>query len=581
MNRRTIILYGLILLVPTLVIGVVAFHLLSHEQERIDQAARSSARDRARVIAETLQVTVEAVEDKLAEELRHIPRDRLEQTLLEWEQYNPLARNVFIWQKGFGLQYPRPGRAAVSEEKRFIARYNALFSGRLPWHTARADARDPSSPKTVGSNAGAQSFRGVDSEDQPGLIREIRKFKTVRHELENMAKGGVKHHKSGRGSNIPAQGAGGWIPWFEENRLYILGWVLPGPDDTIYGIELELMTLLSRLVTDFPDSPTDSTVYALLDGSGRILHQAGTATLEEGMKPDITVSLAPQLPHWYVGVYFTGGLLPVQSVKGFLLLSGLLLAIFIVTIISGGSLLMWQVHRNMRDARQKTSFVSNVSHELKTPLTSIRMYAELLNEGRIKDPEKKKRYLQVIVDESQRLTRLVNNVLDFSRLEQGRKKYHLEELEMTGYLLEIVEFHHLRIQEAGMVLEVHVPDESIVIKTDRDAIEQVILNLIDNAIKYAADGGELVIALKVIDGHCEIRFMDRGPGVPPAHRSSIFEKFHRIDDSLTSQQPGSGLGLSIARRFLTDLDGDLLFEPRGGGGSCFVVLVPCQSHGNS
>ena len=209
------------------------------------------------------------------------------------------------------------------------------------------------------------------------------------------------------------------------------------------------------------------------------------------------------------------------------------------------------------------------------------MYAELLSEGRIKDPQKRKNYLQVIVDESQRLTRLVNNVLDFSRLEQDRKNYHLEELELTGILRGISENQRLRVREAGMVLEVRFPKKEISILADRDAVGQVVLNLIDNAIKYANGGGELLIELKVNNGLCEIRFMDRGPGVPPAHRSSIFEKFHRIDDSLTSQQPGSGLGLSIARRLLTDLDGDLLFEPRGGGGSCFVVLVPCRSHRKS
>jgi signal transduction histidine kinase len=169
----------------------------------------------------------------------------------------------------------------------------------------------------------------------------------------------------------------------------------------------------------------------------------------------------------------------------------------------------------------------------------------------------------------------VNNVLDFSRLEQGRKTYHVEALELTGYVRDLVEFHRLRIQEAGLALEMQLPGQDLMIRTDRDALEQVMLNLLDNTIKYAVEGGELTIAVQQREGHCEIRVMDRGSGVPPEHRARIFEKFHRVDDSLTSPQPGSGLGLSIAQGLLQGLDGDLLYEPREGGGSCFVVILKC------
>ncbi len=124
------------------------------------------------------------------------------------------------------------------------------------------------------------------------------------------------------------------------------------------------------------------------------------------------------------------------------------------------------------------------------------------------------------------------------------------------------------------MLKEDIPDENIIVETDRDALEQVLLNLLDNAIKYASEGKELSITLKVSKEYCELQFADKGPGVPSAHRDNIFKKFHRVDDSLTAGKPGSGLGLSIARRLLRDLGGDLLYKPRGGGGSCFVVLIP-------
>jgi two-component system, OmpR family, phosphate regulon sensor histidine kinase PhoR len=214
---------------------------------------------------------------------------------------------------------------------------------------------------------------------------------------------------------------------------------------------------------------------------------------------------------------------------------------------------------------------------LKTPLTSIRMYAELLEEGRIKDTEKMRRYLKVIVAESQRLTRLVNNVLDFSRLEQGRKTYHKELFNLAEYVRTILQAHRLRIREAGMNLIDQVPDEIILVELDREGIEQVIPNLIDNALKYVTEGEELLITLKRKDKHCEISVMDRGSGIPPAHRKKIFDRFHRVDNSLTSIRPGSGLGLSISKKIMLDLGGDILYEPRPGGGSCFIVIVLCAS----
>ncbi len=168
----------------------------------------------------------------------------------------------------------------------------------------------------------------------------------------------------------------------------------------------------------------------------------------------------------------------------------------------------------------------------------------------------------------------MNNVLDFSLLEQGRKKYHFEDLEMVSFLHETISAQKLRIQEEGLVLNINIKDDEIMVRTDRDAIEQALLNLMDNAIKYAAEGKELSIAFKVRNEYCELQFADRGPGVPVAHRDSIFKKFHRVDDSLTARKPGSGLGLSISRRLLRDMGGDLLYRPREGGGSCFIVQIP-------
>jgi signal transduction histidine kinase len=447
-----------------------------------------------------------------------------------------------------------------------------LLTGRISWN--RDDSESANVPPSAFPNSRKEkgAWETGEKNETSSLVQSMRKFKSERQQLVQMAQGDLSAYESAEQDSEQA----GWIPWFADTSLYILGWVRKEPDGLVYGVELEVMTLLSRLIAVFPSpvSVPKGLVYALMDGNGKILHQAGETVLESGSRPDLTVPLAPSLPHWQMAVYFADGGLAAQSGKGFIVLAGLLLAIFIVAIVLGGSLLLWQAHRNMTDARRKTSFVSNVSHELKTPLTSIRMYAELLAEGRIKNLEKKKHYLQVIVAESQRLTRLVNNVLHFSRLEQERKKYHIEEIDVIKILLDILETHRLRFREAGLELNMDIPDYPIVVRTDRDAIEQVVLNLMDNALKYASEGKDLLIRLEVCNSFCELQLMDRGPGVPLSHRAKIFEKFQRLDDSLTTPKPGSGLGLSIARRLIRDMGGDLIYRPRKKGGSCFVVLIP-------
>jgi signal transduction histidine kinase len=253
----------------------------------------------------------------------------------------------------------------------------------------------------------------------------------------------------------------------------------------------------------------------------------------------------------------------------------LLVGIFVMAILSGGSLLLRQARRSEEEARQKTSFVANVSHEFKTPLTTIRLYSELLELGRVAEEGRRGEYLRTIGRETQRLARLVNNALDFSRLEQGRKKYQREPLELRAEITRLLDTHQPRLAEAGLALQRELPAAPLTVTADRDALEQIVLNLLDNACKYATDGAEVTVVLAPRDGGgADLRVLDRGPGVPPAHRERIFEKFHRVDDTLTAEKHGAGLGLSIARQLARGLGGELRYEPRAGGGAAFVLELP-------
>jgi signal transduction histidine kinase len=571
MKRLTILIAWLLLLVPTLVIGGIALRLLMKEQEEIGRAARAAAMEHAEAVAQSIDIAVTDVQDGLQERLAAMPADprALEEELESWRRTNPLVRNVFVYRDGDGLLLPEPGRPSTDDEARFLERFDALFSGRVAWGTPELDAVERGRVASPGNGyAGAQAAAMQDSPGRKSRPSQSRKelWQLTQSRGPQSAAGDIR---------TPAETTGEWVPWIYENQVSMLGWI--EREGTRHGLELEVMVLLARLLDTIPDPAYEDGVFALLDGKGQIMHQRGASIIEEGTPRLVSIQIGETLPHWQVSIFNPAGGDGLGEGGAFRIVSALLVATFVAAILLGGSLLLWQANRNLLDAQRKTTFVSNVSHELKTPLTSIRMYAELLGEGRVADKDKKKKYLRVIIDESRRLTRLVNNVLDFSRLEQGRKSYSFEELDLNMLMMDLLEMQQVRFREEGMELNSSVPDRPVPVVADRDALEQVILNLLDNALKYAGEGGNIDVDLTGMNGKAEIRIGDRGPGVPAAHRERIFEKFHRVDDSLTARQPGSGLGLSIARRILRDHGGDLTFRPRDGGGAIFIVSLKGKS----
>jgi len=553
MTRFRLIITWLLLLVPTLLLGLGALYLLKGEEARLAVSARATTSDRISAIAGNIDLAIAEVKDGLVESLQSLPPasvTRQTDLLEDWKRRNPLVRNVFVWERGRGLLYPDPEKPSNDEEASFVRRYLSLFANQSAWQKPEPDVPSSRAAEQVSS-----------------ILLE-------RKELRQLAKQAPVAADSAGASAAPAEavtGSSGWRPWFTDNRLHLLGWFDPDGSAIRVGVEVEMMALLSRLLGNFPLDPPYGETYVLVDGNGGIFHQAGPLEITPAMQALVSTPIAG-LPHWQVAAYAN----PKQGVadSGFFLVSSLLVGTFVIAILLGGSLLLWQAHRNQLDARQKTSFVSNVSHELKTPLTTIRMYAELLGEKRIDDAEKQQNYLQTIIRESQRLTRLVNNVLDFSRLEQGRKEFSIAEIDLAGLLHQLLDSQLVRIEDAGMQLVRDVPDTAVQIRSERDALEQIVLNLVDNAIKYAADGERLIVELAEQQDQCLVRIKDSGPGIPAAHRQQVFDKFHRVDASLTARQQGSGLGLSIARQLAEGLGGALNFCPNEAGGACFELILP-------
>jgi signal transduction histidine kinase len=247
-------------------------------------------------------------------------------------------------------------------------------------------------------------------------------------------------------------------------------------------------------------------------------------------------------------------------------------------VATGSVLVARSVGDEMRLAARKTDFVGNVSHELKTPLTSIRMFSELLAGPGADDPRKTRHYAEILSRESARLSRLINRLLDFSKLDRGEMRLDRAPVDLAVVVRETVGDLRESLEAAGMKLVLDLPASGgPVVAGDRDALAQVVVNLLGNAVKYAAAGKDVDIAVGTGGGGAVLSVSDRGPGVPRAHRRRIFERFYRIDDSINSGIDGSGIGLALCRQIAERHGGSIRHEPRKGGGSVFVLTLPLAS----
>jgi signal transduction histidine kinase len=288
----------------------------------------------------------------------------------------------------------------------------------------------------------------------------------------------------------------------------------------------------------------------------------------------VVAEIGEVLPHWEIGVYLLNPTRLTQAAQTARLTLGLLILVLVLAIAAGSFLIVTDLRRHLTLARQKTDFVSNVSHELKTPLTSIRMFAEMLAERRVAEPEKQRQFHQIIASEASRLTRLINNVLDFARTERGEKRYNFADCELNTLVNETTATYRPHLEAAGFRFDCELAPQPAQVRGDRDALAQVLVNLLSNAEKYSGERKEIIMRVGSSSGGFEIQVLDRGLGVPRGCEEKIFDQFFRAHDSLSSGIQGSGLGLTLARQIARAHGGDISYLPREGGGSCFTLRLP-------
>ena len=432
------------------------------------------------------------------------------------------VRAAFLWREGEGCVWPRR-TGSTEEERRFLNRYESLFGGAVPWVPP-----DPSAP--IGA--------------------------------------------------APAPPTRGYRAWASGDRPELLAWVRTAPGE-IAGFEFEKMAWLADLqVAGFAPAVSlrggnGPLAAELRDESGAVL---APSRLASSWIPCREAPLAPLFPRWLVRVAPAEGIPLAHSRERLLLLAAAFFGLLLLSLVAGGFLLLRAARRERLDALRKTDFVDNVSHELKTPLSGIRLSAELLAEGRLPDGPRRDKAVRSILAESDRLDRLVSNLLDFGRLERGRRRFDLQRVDLAALL------ENMQVEAAAGGFDLQPGERGLAALADPDALRRILSNLLDNAAKYAPDAPPEIVVRGAGNGAVELVVADRGPGVPPGLEEKVFERFFRADDSLARRANGSGIGLrrangsgiglSLARGLARGMGGDLTYRPRPGGGAEFVLVLP-------
>ena len=293
----------------------------------------------------------------------------------------------------------------------------------------------------------------------------------------------------------------------------------------------------------------------------------------DGGLPEVERSFEGVFPGLILGIRLHGTTIADMSRRflrnEFLILGALSL------LMGGGLLLMYRnVSRELALAKLKSDFVSNVSHELRTPLALIRLYAETLELGRISNPGKHQEYYEIIRKESERLTSLINNILDFSRIEAGKKEYSFRETDVADLVRSTLDSYRFEIEQNGFKFEQKIDNNVPPLQVDREAIARSLLNLVNNAVKYSSTEKYLGVHLYRHFGNVNLEVVDHGIGIPAKEQPKIFEKFYRVGDPLVHNTKGSGLGLSLVRHIVQAHGGEVAVESAPGHGSKFIITLP-------
>jgi two-component system phosphate regulon sensor histidine kinase PhoR len=338
-------------------------------------------------------------------------------------------------------------------------------------------------------------------------------------------------------------------------------------------LETDLKYLVGAVFPSvFPSGRAQKQLYQVVDENGELVY--GTPFTTKGVM--VEVPFHDTVDRWrLLAAQRDTGSPEDRGKKN--LIDIVLISLALGGIVAGLGLLLLAMRRERKANELKSDFISNVSHELKTPLSIISMFGEMLALGRIKTPEQATEYAEIIWRESVRLARLIDNVLDFAKIERGKDVYEFGEGDVAEVVGRAIELSQHRLQKAELAVEVEIEEDLPPARIDANAYTLAVMNLIDNAIKYAADGKKLIVRLKRTGERIVLEVTDFGPGIDPVEHERIFERYYRARAVRLKPIRGSGIGLALVDHIARAHHGGTWVESRLGEGATFGLWIPVSA----
>lgn len=517
--------------------------------------------------------------------------------LRELEKNSPYVDQIFILNRNRKTIYPALTDSSIQERK-FLEQYRPLLSqGHLFSIKTETAVRPEDSAAAIegelielGRSAETVGIVSAQLKSAPAVPKlEISSRRTAEPEPESETGLGLGYDAMSDAetkSNLPGakaeaellqSEASGWIAWHQGADLQHIYWI-EDQDGQVFGFKLNGQRLLSDLLNMLPDQSSTQIHNSLTNSAIRLVNSQGLTTYEWGALTEIDKQLKPlemlplshPLGSWHLEFYSPS----LQAPASNWLEKLMVLAVVLASLLVIGWIVYREQTRATRLAEQRVNFVNQVSHELKTPLTNVRMYAEMLEHRLNETDTQEKRYLGVINSESLRLSRLIENVLSFSRL--GRSAYSInpESGNIGDVIAKVQESFTPSFNQKNIELQF---DNQCDRKAffDHFAVEQILNNLLSNCEKYAADRGvvQLQCWCDLQSGFAFVSVQDNGPGIPQSESERIFKPFYRVSNKLTDGVSGTGIGLSIARELARSHGGDLVLK-NSQSGACFLLKLP-------
>ncbi len=611
------LLFIIAVVLPSVFLALIAIRAINREEAYIEKRLEGTLLTEAGHVVILVNSELEDILEELKNSAPGLREHDPEDLLYEWNSRSSLVSVPFILSPSHEILWPRLSKALSAEEVSFLDWNREFFANNLKipvyYNIALAykdeilnkPAEDTENHKAIQQalsqfeqNEAVRSkvYKQAKEKGQAVLPRTVSPSAgSSKKKEETLLEESIFISESLAFSDIIEQGEFGIIPRLIDDKLTLLFWKREKDGFTV-GCVIEEEHFRKRIIGLLPVVYSSVRILTILDEHGLSLITPQEEISRDWQRPFIAREISELLPRWEVAAYLTDPDIISSQANFIANIMWLLIFILIVSISGGGAIVLKVLHSEITLARQKTGFVTNVSHEFKTPLTSIRMFAEMLKERPRIDEKKRGKYLDIMISESERLTHLINNVLDFSRMDQGKKQYSMKKVDIVRFAENLMKNQKIRLKHNGFDVRftvlphdaesdiaasrlkssgsIYIYEGNMPVYMDEEAVGQAILNLISNAEKYSDKFKKIDIEVSRRGDFIFIDIEDRGIGISAQQAKKIFREFYRVDDELTSKVRGTGLGLTITRRIIQDHGGDVHYFPREGGGSTFRIKLP-------